>query len=201
MSSGAVQSVVQIAVAAGLTFGTLRLTRRFARGKDWAMRVGHVWWLAAVGWLPWLLPWPGWTMLIPTTLLGLTLGPLLACQWEHDAHLCERCFGEVPADMEAQAAKRKPWLWWFHKRRPALLALVPVLILLDPSSIWTGGGHGSARLTQQVSILLVFAAVWSSDRAARLHGHYQPFCPYCRRWRRDRDAVPEPTPDPAASRS
>lgn len=201
MSSGAVQSVVQLVLAVVLTFGSLAVVRRLARDKAWAMRVGHVWWLAALGWLPWLFPWPDWWMLAPTTVLGLTLGPLLACQWEHDAHLCERCFGEVPADMEGQAAKRKRWLWWFHNRRLWLLALVPLLILLDPSSIWTGGGHGGTGLAQQVSVLLVFVAVWSSDRAQRLHGHYQPFCPYCRRWRRDKDPLPEPVPDPAASRS
>lgn len=196
------QSLVQLALGFGLTLGMLLLLRQVASGRDWPMRVGHVWWLAALGWLPWLLPWPGWTMLIPTTVLGIVLGTFLFCQWEHDHHLCERCFAEVPADMEAQAIKRKRWLWWYHYRARFLLVSLPVLFLLDPSSFWGGAGHGGLGLGQRASVLIVFAFVWATNRSGRLHGHYQPFCPYCRRWpRRDSDAVPEPTPDPAASRS
>lgn len=201
MSSSAIEAAVQFGVAIILAAGSYVLTKRLGRDREWAVRVGHVWWVAAAGWLLWLPAWPGWSRVIPTVFLAVTLGSFGACQAEHDAHLCERCFAEVPADMQAQAERRKKWLWLYHNRAKFFLVAIPATLLLDPSGLTASGGQGGLGWGQRLAVALTFLLVVGSDRSRRLHGHYQPFCPYCRRWRRDRDVeVPTPTPDPAASR-
>lgn len=113
----------------------------------------------------------------------------------HRRMLCTICAAMTPLDGAAAVAKWNGDLRRFHTRRLWLVSLF--LPIAGPISVLL---FGLPPIVIQLSLGAMLAMVAIGFRAWNRHTVLEPWCPYCRKYRRWEDeGEPEPSPDPSPS--
>jgi hypothetical protein len=118
----------------------------------------------------------------------------------HDKHLCERCISSAPLDPDKAVGRWMPALRWVHAR-PLLYSVAAAMAAwVVYATLFTSSW--SPWWATAVDMFVVLPAITWMYAAQYAHRWLKPWCPLCN-WGGeggDHEAVPEPDPDPAASR-
>jgi hypothetical protein len=123
-------------------------------------------------------------LLIPITLAVLATA---IAWWRHRRGVCEYCVGIVPADPDAEVARNRGSLrWWHHPRHMSVIAVLTAGMLA--AMLMPSRGMSSAALA-------VFACACAMElRCDAMHRELMPWCPWCRGGgETDEAKTPDPT--------
>jgi hypothetical protein len=107
--------------------------------------------------------------------------------WRHRRGVCEHCVGYLPTDPDAEVARNRGSLrWWHHPRHTAVITVLTAGML--SAMLMPSPGLSSAALA-------VFACACAMElRCDALHRELMPWCPWCRGGgATDESWTPDPT--------